>query len=102
MSGVNTKASKVDRILSRQAEMDKYFRGFHECLLGSLRMTHEVDTSTIKMLTETAHRLEAENQRLRKYLGKLIVERREAREDPLERFRRQFAFLYPELKNVAR
>lgn len=86
MSGVNTKDSKINRMLSRQTMIDsELVRAF-----TLLRLNYEGDTATIKLLTatterlsnsltlatETAHRLEAENGRLRKYLGSVLFERR--------------------------
>ena len=72
MSGPNTKASKIDRILSRQNQANDFL----ECLLNSLRETHIADQATIKLLSETANRLEAENAKLRKYLGSVLFARR--------------------------
>ena len=72
MSGQNTRASKIDRLLSRQIDMErKYNLDF-----AIMRLQREAQDNTVKLLTETAHRLEAENARLRKYLGSVLFERR--------------------------
>lgn len=73
MSGPNTKASKVDRILARQVAIDGHLTN----IFAVMRQSHETDRVTIKLLTETAARLEAENARLRKYLGSVLFERRQ-------------------------
>lgn len=73
MSGSNTKAQKIDRILSRQAETDQQLSN----IFALLRLNHETDQATIKMLTATASSLEAENKRLRKYLGSVLFARRQ-------------------------
>jgi hypothetical protein len=73
MSGINTKASKIDRILSRQLGMEKDL----ENIFALMRLNHQTDQATIKLLTETARRLEAENARLRKYLGSVLFARRQ-------------------------
>lgn len=73
MSGVNTKASKINRVLSRQLTINDELAD----IFAAVRKMHEVDQTTIQMLTSTAHRLEAENARLRKYLGSVLFERRQ-------------------------
>jgi hypothetical protein len=65
MSGVNTKASKIDRILQRQSADTQ--------LLIDIS---EQQVATIALLTGVADRLEAENARLRKYLGSVLFKRR--------------------------
>jgi hypothetical protein len=87
MSGQNTKDSKINRVISRQLVInDELVKVF-----ALLRLNHETDTATIKLLTdtaerlsnslalatETAHRLEAQNERLRKYLGSALFARRQ-------------------------
>jgi hypothetical protein len=78
MSGTNTKANKIDRILSRQAESNEDI----ENIYALIRLGHETDQATIKMLTATAHRLEAENATLRKYLGSILFQRRKVESIP--------------------
>jgi hypothetical protein len=64
MSGVNTKSSKVDRALRRICDM------------ADQSASIERLSNSLKLATETAHRLDAENARLRKYLGSVLFERR--------------------------
>lgn len=69
MSRANTKDSKIDRLLLRQ-------RGDRLDILEVLRLARETRivqkltverlSNSLKLATETAHRLEAENSRLRK------------------------------------
>lgn len=87
MSRANTKDSKIDRLLLRQ-------RGDRLDILEVLRLARETRivqkltverlSNSLKLATETAHRLEAENSRLRKYLGSVLFARRqrEASIDP--------------------
>lgn len=79
-SGENTKASKIDRILTRQGQANTDI----ENIYALIRLGHEKDTATIEQLTATnalladvAYRLEAENARLRKYLGSVLFKRRQ-------------------------
>lgn len=66
MSGVNTKASKVDRALRRIGDISDQSASIERL------------SNSLKLATETAHRLEAENARLRKYLGSVLFARRKA------------------------
>lgn len=79
MSGQNTKDSKINRVLNRQIELNKYL----DNIFALLRLNHETDqaaitslSNSLKLSTEVNHRLEAENGRLRKYLGSVLFERR--------------------------
>lgn len=67
----NTKASKIDRILVRQGEAHDRELVAHDLLQTIFRQQ-----ATVDLLTKTAHSLEAENQRLRKYLGSILFARR--------------------------
>lgn len=78
MSGVNTKDSKLSRILARQVESNEDIQN----IFALIRLGHETDLATIKLLTETAHRLEAENATLRKYLGSVLFQRRKVESIP--------------------
>jgi hypothetical protein len=78
MSGSNTKSSKIERILARQVAIDGHLTN----IFAVMRQSHETDRATIRMLTETAHRLEAENARLRKYLGSVLFQRRKVESIP--------------------
>lgn len=79
-SGANTKDSKIDRLLLRQ-------RGDRLVILEVLKLAREARivqkltverlSNSLKLATETANRLEAENARLRKYLGSVLFERRQ-------------------------
>lgn len=65
MSGQNTKASKIDRILRVLREV-----------CDRQAVTIAMQMATIRMLGSTTQSLEAENARLRKYLGSVLFERR--------------------------
>lgn len=80
MSGTNTKANKIDRLLARQISMDEDLTN----IFSLIRLGHETDQETIRKLTatntllaEVAHSLEAENSKLRKYLGSELFARRQ-------------------------
>lgn len=87
MSGANDKNSKINRLLLRQ-------RGDRLDILEVLRLSREMQDlqrrrihdqtgalvsigNSLKLATETAARLEAENARLRKYLGSELFARRQ-------------------------
>jgi hypothetical protein len=93
-SGENTKASKIERILSRQAATDLHLSN----IAALMRLNHDTDTATIKMLTATNEKLVAANlkliatnrllatvaqslegqlNRLRKYVGSILFKRRQ-------------------------
>ena len=78
MSGVNTKASKIDRILARQMDLCELVEVVSLQNLTAIDQTAAIDrlSNSLKLATETAHRLESENARLRSYLGSLLFERR--------------------------
>lgn len=65
MSGPNTKASKVERALRRVAELPDQYEAIERL------------SNSLKLATETAHRLEAENAKLRRYLGSELFKRRQ-------------------------
>lgn len=65
MSGVNTKASKVDRAIRRIGEISEQSESIERL------------SNSLKLATETAARLEAENAKLRKYLGSELFARRQ-------------------------
>jgi uncharacterized protein YicC (UPF0701 family) len=108
MSAPNTKASKIDRLLSRQvtrehlreilveilrAELQELINSIceegrlkHAWLVNHIRaiedkLEHLPDAAqqaaTIKVLSGTVQSLEAENKRLRKYLGSVLLQRRQ-------------------------
>lgn len=79
-SGENTKASKIERILSRQAEADLQLSN----IVTLMRLNHETDTATIKRLTaviqsqeEQLTRQEGQLDRIRKYVGSILFKRRQ-------------------------
>lgn len=79
-SGANTKANKIDRILSRQAEADLQLSN----VVALMRLNHETDTATIKRLTaviqsqeEQLTRQEGQLDRIRKYVGSVLFKRRQ-------------------------
>lgn len=85
---------RIDRMFAQQTAIDSNLINAE----ATLRLNHETDqaqikrltdsverlTNSLKLATETAHRLEAENDRLRKYLGSVLFARRqlEASIDP--------------------
>lgn len=80
MSGTNTKAQKIDRILIRQRELDVLLTN----IAALMRLNRETDTETIAMLTavvksqeEQLNRQEGQLDRLRKYLGSELFKRRQ-------------------------
>lgn len=79
MSGVNTKAQKIDRILSRLTELGVAQLNIDELVQTIFRQQGTVDrlSNSLKLATETANRLEAESSRLRKYLGGELFKRRQ-------------------------
>lgn len=78
---------KLERIFSSQASTDKSLVNIE----ATLRLNHETDQATItrltdsverfsnsfKLATETADRLEVENDRLREYFGSVLFQRRQ-------------------------
>lgn len=84
MSGSNTKAQKIDRILQRQIEADRvggerYYnleKVFLDIIDKQQKNIEEL-TATNTLFATTAHRLDAENARLRKYLGSELFKRRQ-------------------------
>jgi cell shape-determining protein MreC len=84
MTAENTKASKVGRILTRQISMDGKLdllidhvgeRASAEFFAALDRL--ESQDATIKVLSGTVQSLEAENARLREYLGSVLFRRRQ-------------------------
>lgn len=73
MSTPNTKASKMERLLKRVSDIDVSMKARHE-----LEATIKMLSTTNQMLTATAQSLEADNSRLRKYLGSVLFQRRQA------------------------
>jgi hypothetical protein len=101
-SGENTKANKIDRILSRQAEADLQLLN----VFTLMRLNHETDTATIAeqaaiikkltaanleltatntLLATVAQSLEAQLNRLRKYVGSILFKRRQLMAGTLNR-----------------
>lgn len=92
MSGTNTKAQKIDRILARQVESNEDIQN----IFALIRLGHETDLATIekltatnKLLTETAHRQDAEIVALRRQLGLALAKLRQ----PVAKFNETFPFL---------
>lgn len=83
MSGQNTKDSKINRFLDRQIKADKvteerYYnieKVFLDVIEKQQKSIEEL-TATNTLFATTAHRLEAENARLRRYLGSVLFQRR--------------------------
>lgn len=73
MSAPNTRASKIERLLKRVSDIDVSMKARHE-----LEATIKTLSTTNQMLTATAQSLEADNSRLRKYLGSVLFQRRQA------------------------
>lgn len=67
MTAANTKEAKIDRILRRQGAANE-----------TLNDIRDQAVATIAMLTGVVESLEDENKRLRKYLGSVLFQRREA------------------------
>jgi len=79
MSGQNSKSSKIERILTRVnvlADMHQLQIDHEQGTIADQQRSIEELTNSLKLATETAHRLEAENARLRKYLGSVLFKRR--------------------------
>jgi DNA-binding transcriptional MerR regulator len=79
-SGENTKASKIERILTRQRELDVLLSN----IAALMRLNRETDTETIAMLTavvksqeEQLNRQEGQLDRIRKYVGSILFKRRQ-------------------------
>lgn len=86
MSGVNNKASKESRILVRIGELSDRQLVIDDLLQTVFRQQGVVESQqktiksqqlTMALAVETANRLDAENARLRKYLGSVLFERRQ-------------------------
>jgi hypothetical protein len=94
MSGENTKASKIDRILTRQAETNLSLSN----IAALMRLNRETDTQTIaeqavtikkltaanleltatnKLLSTVSQSLEAQLNTLRRYVGSVLFRRRQ-------------------------
>lgn len=94
MSSANTKASKIARVRVTQLEHGAYF----EDLFALMRLNHKTDTATIAeqaaiiekltaanleltatntLLATVAQSLEAQLNRLRKYVGSILFKRRQ-------------------------
>jgi len=66
-------SQKIDRTYRRQLLADRRLGSIE----AALRLNHETDVSTIAMLTASNQSLEQDNQKLRRYLGKMLFERRQ-------------------------
>jgi regulator of replication initiation timing len=80
-SGANTKDSKINRILQRVNTLTD----MHQIQIDNEQETIATQQSSIERLTNSLHlstemnqRLEAENARLRRYLGSELFKRRQA------------------------
>lgn len=73
MTAPNTKASKIDRLLSRQADANTVLVNIYT----EVRDGRVFDQATIKILRAAVASLEDDNKRLRKYLGSVLFHRRQ-------------------------
>lgn len=86
MSGSNTKDSKINRVLTRQVaindELANLFRLMRDVYTENAMSKFRDEaierlSNSLKIAVETADRLEAENDKLRKYLGGELFARRQ-------------------------
>lgn len=86
MSGVNTKDSKISRILTRVTDLSDRQLVADDLLQTIFRQQKTIESQqfTLAIAAETANRLEAENDKLRKYLGGELFARRQREIPTLE------------------